>query len=347
MFHMKRIAAAVISSGLLVSTGAVQAQFSTPVKDGNTYTKANRLSSGGITNTRHNLTQSFVGAGQVAMDQYRNQYNEVCVYCHTPHGSSSNVEAPLWNRSTSTTAYTLYSTLNTTSLSGSVHNPGLNSLTCLSCHDGTVAIDSVINMPGSGSYSAAQMLVNADKTSGDWNTSQAFLDTWSQAGNAGPAAGAAGKHFVLAGDTGFSNCSNCHANDLAMAGPVGDFNAYFIGTDLRNDHPVGVDFPLTGKNGEFNVPLATRTKGSYSVKWFDSASTGKVGGMDKNEVRVYKTTNTGYKVECASCHDPHGVPQDPTGGPSQMISSFMRVSNVTNAFTGSKSSGLCLTCHVK
>ncbi|MEW5756347.1 MAG: hypothetical protein AB1810_08575 [Pseudomonadota bacterium] len=346
MFQMKTITVAVISCGLLAATAAVEAQFTTPVKDGNNYTKANRLSTGGITNTRHNLTQSYVGLGKAAMDQYRNQYNEVCVYCHTPHGTSTNVEAPLWNRSKSTTTYTLYSTLNTTSLSGSVHNPGLNSLTCLSCHDGTVAIDSVINMPGSGGFSAAQMLVNADKTSGDWATSQTFLDSWgSVAGNAGPSP--SGKHFVLAGDTGFSNCSNCHANDLSTAGPVGDFNAYFIGTDLRNDHPVGIDFPLSGKNGEFNVPLATRTKGTYGVKWFDSTTTGKVGSMDKNEVRVYKTANDGYKVECASCHDPHGVPKDPAMGPSQMISSFLRVSNSSADFAGQKNSGLCLTCHVK
>ena len=41
-----------------------------------------------IRNTRHNMTQ---GTMSTAMDPYRNNYGEVCVYCHTPHGANEAV----------------------------------------------------------------------------------------------------------------------------------------------------------------------------------------------------------------------------------------------------------------
>ena len=100
---------------------------------------------GSISNTRHNLTVPFVPDPKF-MDTSRNNYGEVCVYCHTPHGANSTLpKAPLWNRTIPGNTYTLY---NLPLTSGQVPTqPGPNSLTCLSCHDGTVAIDSVINMP--------------------------------------------------------------------------------------------------------------------------------------------------------------------------------------------------------
>ncbi len=54
--------------------------------------------------------------------------------------------------------------------------------------------------------------------------------------------------------------------------------------------------------------------------------------MEKQEVRVYDG-----KVECASCHDPHGVPSGGAG--STFKPTFLRVANTGSA--------LCLTCHTK
>jgi len=65
---------------------------------------------------------------------------DICITCHTPHSSGSQL-VPLWNHETTAVAsYTMYS-------SGSMKNvmgtePGNVSKACLSCHDGTVAIDS-------------------------------------------------------------------------------------------------------------------------------------------------------------------------------------------------------------
>ncbi len=79
---------------------------------------------------------------------------EICVFCHTPHASSTTIDGPLWNRNiTDTGAFILYS-----GVAGVPNNP---SLICLSCHDGVnanadmSAVDAqdshyVINSPGAG-----------------------------------------------------------------------------------------------------------------------------------------------------------------------------------------------------
>lgn len=67
---------------------------------------------------------------------------QICVACHTPHGGNTSVtDAPLWNHTlSSVTNYSLYTsgTLN----AGTLTQPSGVSALCLSCHDGTVAIDS-------------------------------------------------------------------------------------------------------------------------------------------------------------------------------------------------------------
>jgi predicted CXXCH cytochrome family protein len=63
---------------------------------------------------------------------------EVCVFCHTPHGASTQSgNVALWNHATSGATYTLYS--NPTTIKGTVAPPGGVTKACLSCHDGTVA----------------------------------------------------------------------------------------------------------------------------------------------------------------------------------------------------------------
>lgn len=75
---------------------------------------------------------------------------QICVACHTPHGGNTTVtDAPLWSHTLSgTTNYTLYSsgTLN----AGNLAQPSGVSKLCLSCHDGTVALDSYIG--GAGTF---------------------------------------------------------------------------------------------------------------------------------------------------------------------------------------------------
>ena len=87
-----------------------------------------------IVNTKHNLSVSGPGTIKATTE------TEICKFCHTPHNATTAV--PLWNRSAPSTVYTLYtsSTLNAT-----IGQPDGTSLLCLSCHDGTIALGSIVN----------------------------------------------------------------------------------------------------------------------------------------------------------------------------------------------------------
>jgi hypothetical protein len=286
---------------------------------------------GSISKTRHNLSLTpGIGDIYLVMDNWRNNYGEVCVYCHTPHGANSNVSAPLWNRNIPNTTYTTYNQLNTSSLTQTVSQPGAASLTCLSCHDGQQAIDAIINMPGSGRYKA--------------EPNMAFLDAWQNASGYG---GPGGHSSLNANITwvpsgwGFdwattASCLVCHSPAVpghSLTGTATDFTVAALGTDLRDDHPVGVTFPATtGAGTDWKTPASGVFNGQ-TVKFFDDTANGR---MDKNEIRLYDSGN-GPSVECASCHDPHGVPS--AGPGSKFFPTFMRKSN--------SGSALCMTCHAK
>lgn len=267
----------------------------------------------GISNTRHNLSLSG-NANQSAMITSRNQYGEVCVYCHTPHGANENIAAPLWNRTLKNNTYQTYDQVGSNTLTAAVNQPGISSLTCLSCHDGTVAIDSIINMPGSGRYNASSKTSHQESFLDSWvNTASTTVSPNHLAmGTSSPAKPSAG-------------CMSCHNSDIGVAH---EFNFARIGTDLRDEHPIGIDIPTSRIGEDFIGPTVTQDK----MAFFDINSNSK---PDSNEVRFYKTGST-YRVECASCHDPHGV--IPTPG-AEINPTFLRVKNLGSA--------LCLTCHAK
>ena len=72
---------------------------------------------------------------------------QTCVYCHVPHGGSTN--QPLWNRSNPTGAsYQVYtSSTSKTVATGSAVAAGISGA-CMSCHDGTIAMDVLTNVNG-------------------------------------------------------------------------------------------------------------------------------------------------------------------------------------------------------
>jgi predicted CXXCH cytochrome family protein len=86
----------------------------------------------GISGTQHDLSAKGWGT------------TELCKFCHTPHQAQAVVGAPLWNHRTTAASYTMYNSA-TFQGSGTQSQPGPSSLLCLSCHDGTVAIDSFAN----------------------------------------------------------------------------------------------------------------------------------------------------------------------------------------------------------
>ena len=145
----------------------------------------------GIANTKHNLGSLGTQAIHVSEGGGTDQ---ICVFCHTPHGANTNVTAPMWNKALPATTYQLYGTGGTSaSLDGEVLAVGSVSAACLSCHDGTQALDNMLNAPGSGGYVAGGATQNY---------------TWTGTPDGKMPAG------------GVTNLSN----------------------DLRNDHPVGVQY---------------------------------------------------------------------------------------------------------
>ncbi|VAX10951.1 Cytochrome c family protein [hydrothermal vent metagenome] len=96
------------------------------------------LAMASIMNTKHNLSTDGAGSYRASAEQ------RVCLMCHTPH--SGDPAVPLWNHTLSAATYTPYSS---TTLNAAPGQPTGSSKLCLSCHDGTVAIGSLVNMPGS------------------------------------------------------------------------------------------------------------------------------------------------------------------------------------------------------
>lgn len=144
----------------------------------------------GITGTMHDL--SATGYKNVT------NVNQVCVFCHTPHNAAVNQIVPLWNHTTSSATYGMYGggTAAASTLKG-------QSLACLSCHDGTVAVGSLVNTPyGFGPTQATPLNYNVGING---NQVTAGLATAAGAG--------------------------------LMVG------SHATGTDLSNDHPINIAYP--------------------------------------------------------------------------------------------------------
>lgn len=96
----------------------------------------------GIIGTVHDLSAS--GPNHVT------QSTETCIFCHSPHGTPAGMlqSIPIWNHVTTQQQFIPYSS---SSIQGTVDaQPNGPSLACLSCHDGTVAMGALHEMPAGG-----------------------------------------------------------------------------------------------------------------------------------------------------------------------------------------------------
>lgn len=182
-----------------------------------------------VTMSRHNLSRLVKGNAVLwppdarygtmpdMAGQWFEQYNEVCVYCHTPHGANKNVQAPLWNRAVNNNGtYTPYAS---STIDTAVGQPVGVSLACLSCHDGTIAVDSIINAPGSGLEWVRPVGVEPPLTHMKMNTAQ---------------------------------CGQCHSpgsDRLAHDGTI-----KYLTQNLRSTHPISMTYPTVGVDPMFNAP---------------------------------------------------------------------------------------------
>jgi predicted CXXCH cytochrome family protein len=240
----------LVVTSLLVFSSAASAQLTSVVAGG-----PHDLSNGsGVRNTNATIN------------------GQTCVFCHTPHGGSNTIA--LWNRGAPTgAAYQLYtsSTSDVTTTSAQLANSGSGA--CLSCHDGTIAMDVLTNV--NGIAFAAAVAFTRQGTS---------------------------KAIYTATGGGASN---------VMSGGLP-----FLGTDLRNDHPVAIAYETA--------------RAATPTEFVTQVITGaKITVGTTNPVPIYGTTAANATVECASCHNAH----------NNSLGNFLRRAN-----TGSS---ICLSCHIK
>jgi predicted CXXCH cytochrome family protein len=88
----------------------------------------------GVASTKHNLSASGPGTVKATAE------TQICIFCHAPHNTSPS--APLWNRKAQGATYAPYTSSTT---KAAVGQPTRDSLVCLSCHDGTIALGQVLN----------------------------------------------------------------------------------------------------------------------------------------------------------------------------------------------------------
>jgi predicted CXXCH cytochrome family protein len=106
-----------------------------------------------IAGSKHDFSDT--GTGQGANE---NTSGEICNTCHAPHSPSNASDGPLWDHAvTAVTNFTAYSDVNG-SMDASLGQPGTVSKLCLSCHDGTVAIDSFGGATGNKSITGGALV---------------------------------------------------------------------------------------------------------------------------------------------------------------------------------------------
>lgn len=94
-----------------------------------------------LTNSKHDLSSTSSAS-------IKGDATEICVYCHTPHHQGTvGTGSPLWNHTLTTTdlTWSQSTTVRGTSLPATITTVALEGArACLSCHDGTIALGSVL-----------------------------------------------------------------------------------------------------------------------------------------------------------------------------------------------------------
>ncbi len=199
---------------------------------------------------------------------------QVCVYCHMPH-NATNVGAPLWNRTNSTQAFTMYSAANSSTFqlangdTNTAARPvGAVSLACLSCHDGQTAFNSLNQGP----------MIDTD------NNIQPAAYTFTSGGAA--------------------------VTNMAQATPPGASSAD-LGTDLTNDHPISFTYNaalVTLKGTTLRDPTTNApTAGGADLVIYRAGSVAAGGPNTISGQMLFTKPGAGVadQLECASCHEPH------------------------------------------
>lgn len=213
-----------------------------------------------VSKTRHNLSST-----SSVLIPNNNIYpagneDEVCIFCHTPHGGTMNT--PLWNRALpAASGFTHYTSA---TLSGymkgvATRDVKAESLLCMSCHDGSTAINSIINNSNrtgaapDNNIAAQDHFITIGGAIGDimdpsgWGTvgvsnnlsddhpiSFSYSESYNHTDNSGKlrdpgAAKTSGLRFF--GPDNFVECSSCHdphVNNEAATGGDASYTPFLV-----------------------------------------------------------------------------------------------------------------------
>ncbi|MBF0609745.1 MAG: hypothetical protein HQL55_01310 [Magnetococcales bacterium] len=292
--------------------------------------------------TKHNLSVNNYAGGPTRTVKATTE-TQICVFCHTPHGSTlqSGLKSPLWNRQLSNQTYTGYSS---SSIQADVNQlaagPGGTSKLCLSCHDGTIAIGSVnvlggiqsasINMSGTGtggvmpSGSGANTgftrnlgvdLSNDHPISFDYTTTVASADGELRS----PPFSSSGT--LIMGNRDISNkpklpldsdklqCSTCHDPHIKDTSETVSIKFLRLNRFQKNTGPSGSSFSVSNEI----ICLSCHDKGGSSwansvhANTTDANETYKSGVGSPAELREFPSGVKVWEAACLNCHDTHTV----------------------------------------
>lgn len=263
----------------------------------------------GISATKHNLSTSGTGTNKLTAGT-----DQICVFCHTPHGSDNSAAVPLWNKTLpASNTFTLYNSVSasaTSSLDGQVLAVGSVSLACLSCHDGAQAMDNVVNAPGSGKGSGA--IAGATWTGGNQTAGALSVGIITNIGK---------------------DLTNDHPIGIQYCGGGLTGSASAVSGTCKDSDFVGATANAAALNPTSTVKTASVN--SRQIFWVETGADGS--GRQKTDIALYTRDFTSAagtpSVECGSCHDPHVESK----GTDNIM--FMRVTTAGSA--------ICLSCHVK
>lgn len=297
----------------LAFTGAASA--GTFEKNPNEYAAGDAAN--GIASSRHNLG----GLGEYIITS---DTTEICVFCHTPHHSESEM-TPLWNRNITSTTFTAYGTTIGGSSITTVLGP---SLACLSCHDGVTTFDNLVNKPGKDLGGGDEWSFTIDGT--DYITA-----------------------FSGSGVTGYALQ---HSGRLDIGGGSG--NAINASSGLSDDHPVGVKYQA-GVKASLRAESTVISTIDLAYDLSASATDGSApNGVDMsqnlwsvigflNDTATIADLLRGGNVECGSCHDPHFNNKSWVEAEYTWGSEFESNGLFLRRVQGNSGSGVCRTCHQK
>ena len=156
--------------------------------------------------------QNISGSAHDFSAETWNTTDEICIVCHTPHNADVSVaDAPLWNHMLTSSTFTLYTS---PTLDATLGQPSGSSKLCLSCHDGSIALENFSGATGGTHFITGGALLGTDLSddhpiSFTYNTALATAD----GGLNDPSTASSGLGGTIAEDmlfNGIMQCASCH-----------------------------------------------------------------------------------------------------------------------------------------